>query len=72
MPIGLSNRVRITQARHAKEATAQSHEDENEDIEWESLSEDSDGPDYEMLEELIILLQSFANINPNKIRIEFG
>ena len=36
---------------------------------WNICSENSDAPDTEMVEELVTQLQSYSNINPNKIRI---
>ncbi|MCH2022608.1 MAG: T9SS type A sorting domain-containing protein [Saprospiraceae bacterium] len=36
---------------------------------WNICDEDNDGPDMEMLEELINHLQTYTNINPNQIRI---
>ena len=36
---------------------------------WNICAENSDAPDVEMLNELIIELQSFSNIDPNRIRV---
>ena len=36
---------------------------------WNICDEDSDAPDLEMLDDLINQLQTYSNINPNKIRI---
>lgn len=36
---------------------------------WDICSEDSDGPDLEMVTDLVTQLQGYSNINPNKIRI---
>tara|TARA_B110000503_G_C7125898_1_gene404587 strand:+ start:467 stop:1600 length:1134 start_codon:yes stop_codon:yes gene_type:complete len=36
---------------------------------WNLCAENSDAPDVEMIEDLVTLLQSYNNINPNQIRI---
>ena len=36
---------------------------------WNICAEDSDAPDIEMINDLINILQTYSNINPNKIRI---
>jgi len=36
---------------------------------WNICDEDSDAPDLEMVDELINNLQTYSNVNPNKIRI---
>mgnify|MGYP006075906243 FL=1 len=36
---------------------------------WNICAEDSDAPDIEMINDLVNILQTYSNINPNKIRI---
>ena len=36
---------------------------------WNLCAEDSDAPDVEMMNELVDTLQTYSNINPNKIRV---
>jgi len=36
---------------------------------WNICAENSDAPDVEMVEELVLTLQGYTNINPNQIRI---
>jgi poly(3-hydroxybutyrate) depolymerase len=36
---------------------------------WNICAENSDAPDVDMIKDLVINLQSYANVNPNKIRV---